>query len=162
MDITAPAAILLASAMTISSGLISGFVVRAYTNPRKRRRIRAALFSEIREMNDLMERTNFSRAIQRVRSREWKIFPRVIDSNLPQEPTHRLLYQHMDLFSEREIGLFLEFFRRLKASRAFCLALCDTSLLQDDQVKELCDAAENEWLRVKSTAETILREASFD
>lgn len=118
--------------------------------------------ADIHEMDSLMRRSGFAEAIRKIRTREWKNFPRVIDANLPQETTHKLLHQNFDIFSDREIALLHEYFRRLKASRSFCLALYDTSMMEDDQVRDICDAAENEWQRVKSTAETILKEVSID
>lgn len=158
MEITAPIATLLASAISISSGIISGLVVRAYFVPRRRKKIRVAILGEISEMNAIMSRSDFDAAIAQVRTRAWKNFPRVIDPSLPQEPTFKLLQDNLEVFSDREIQLLYEFYRRLKASRAYCAALLDTSNLSDDQVRGLCDAASNEWMRVQSTAEVFTRE----
>jgi len=109
-------------------------------------------------MQKLMQRNAFDFAIEKVRSREWKNFPRVIDPSLPQEPSFRLFENNFELFTEREIELVTEFFRRLKASRIFCIALFDTSQMSDEQVSVLCATAQDEWARTVSSALQISRE----
>ncbi|MGV8988155.1 MAG: hypothetical protein ACOH2H_17935 [Cypionkella sp.] len=162
MDFGAPQAIFLGSLISLASGVISGLIVRGIDLPRKRNRIRKTILSEISEMQKLMDRNAFETTIEKVRSRDWKNFPRVVDPSLPQEPAFRLFESNIEIFSTREIELIFEFFRRLKASRVFCIALFDTSEMGEDQVSALCAAATNEWSRTVSSGLQITREVKID
>lgn len=161
MEFQAPQAIIAGALITLLSGAISGLIVRNIHLPRKRNRIRSAIVNDIAEMSKIMQRHSFDFVIEKVRSREWKNFPRVVDASLPQEPLFKLFQDNIELFEVREIELIIEFFRRLKLSRAFCIALLDTSTMNLDEITSLCSAAQDEWTRVTSSAQQVSKEVKI-